>query len=50
MKEIKPWNGKEAVVIDGHFDNPSKTWNGENDICKCGNPALPESEFCKDCV
>jgi len=31
----KPWGGREPVVIDGHFDNPTRKWNG--DICsKCG--------------
>jgi hypothetical protein len=28
-RDIKPWNGKEAVVIDGHFDNPKREWNIE---------------------
>ena len=28
-KNKEPWNGKEAVVIDGHFDNPKREWNGD---------------------
>lgn len=27
MKDSKPWNNKEPIVIDGHFDNPEREWN-----------------------
>ena len=31
-RDIKPWGGKEAIVIDGHFDNPKREWNGVEQI------------------
>lgn len=44
LKKTMTKEQKKQLTEKGYF------YPKEKNICKCGNPTMPESEFCKECI